>query len=97
MLSVPRPNQQHGGRKFNGFTCSQLKVEIAHIGDNTSVRKNDIYATDVSTYYVACKKQYCMYVAVPEIELSDSGSLIQSERCSRYNLLQVTAILLCNV
>ena len=32
-------------------------------------------ATDVSTYYVACKKQYFMYVAVPEIELSDSGSL----------------------
>ncbi len=42
MLSVPRPDQQHGGRKFSGLTCSQLKVEIAHIGDNTSVRKNDI-------------------------------------------------------
>ena len=42
ILSVPRPNQQHGGRKFSGLTCSQLKVEIAHIGDNTSVRKNDI-------------------------------------------------------
>ena len=35
-------NQQHGGRKFSGLTCSQLKVEITHIGDNTSVRKNDI-------------------------------------------------------
>ena len=33
--------------KFTGFTCSQLKVEISHRGDNTSVRKN--YATDVST------------------------------------------------
>ena len=58
MLSVPRPNQQHGGRKFSGLTCSQLEVEIAPIGDNTSVRKNDIYATDVSTYYVACKNWY---------------------------------------
>ena len=34
-----------------------------------------IYATDISIYYVACKKQYFMYVAVPEIELSDSVSL----------------------
>ena len=33
-----------------------------------------IYATDVSTYYVACKKGI-PYVAVPEIELSDSVSL----------------------
>ena len=74
MLSVSRPNQQHGGRKFNGLTCSQLKVEIAHIGDNTSVRKNDVCYRRI-TWPV--KKQYFMYVAVPEIELSDSGSLCQ--------------------
>ena len=44
------------------------------------------------------KKQYFMYVAVPEIELSDSVSLsVTAQRYSRYSLLQVTAILLCNV
>ena len=51
--------------------------------------KEEWYMLDVSTYYVACKKQYFMYVAVPEIDLSDSVSLsvaapTQSERCSRY-------------
>ena len=60
-----------------------------------------IYATDVSTYYVACKKQYFMYVAVPEIVLSDSVSV--SVTAPTHSLspsvfaVQVTAILLCNV
>ena len=74
MLSVPRPNQQHGGRKFSGLTCSQLKVEIANIGDNTSVRKNLCYRRKHIKNIIMwpLKKQYFMYVAVPEIELSDS-------------------------
>ena len=42
----PESNSMVDG-KFTGFTFSQLKVDIAHRGDNTSVRKN--YATDVST------------------------------------------------
>ena len=58
------------------LTCSQLKVEIVHIGDNTSVRKNDIcYRHKHIIFMWPVKKQYFMYVAVPEIELSDSGSL----------------------
>ena len=58
-----------------------------------------------STYYVACKKAI-LYVCCRSrnravrlgVAVSHSSdSLTQSERCSRYNLLQVTAILLCNV
>ncbi len=41
-------NKANGGQKFDsGLTCSQLKVEIAHIGDNTSVRKNELMFTIV--------------------------------------------------
>ena len=57
------------------------------------------------------KKKYFMYVAVPEIELSDSVTVSLSVtapthslsdspsvvRGTTYQVLQVTAILLCNV
>ena len=43
-LHIPRQGVSFSGNeaKFSGLTCSQLKAEIAHRGDNTSVRKNDI-------------------------------------------------------